>query len=141
MSTESNKTAVREMFSAIDAAQSMSPLDSFAAANYAAHFTGAGHLDREGMKGFGNGFFQACPGLAHHVEQVVGEGEFVTARLTIRGRQTQPLMTPAGPLPASGKSFEMPVINMMRFADGKVVEHWSVFDMMGFLQQLGAIPT
>jgi predicted SnoaL-like aldol condensation-catalyzing enzyme len=58
----------------------------------------------------------------------------------INGRQSQPFMMQTGTLPASNKSFEMPVVNVFRFADGKVTEHWAAFDMLGFLQQLGAIP-
>jgi predicted ester cyclase len=140
MSTESTKASVRAFFESIDAAQNMSPLDTLASPGYVAHFSGAPDMNREGMKGFGNVFFAACPGLRHRVEQLVAEGDFVACRLVINGRQSQPFMMPSGTLPTSNKSFEMPVINMFRFADGKVTEHWAAFDMLGFLQQLGAIP-
>jgi hypothetical protein len=62
MSLEGNKTAVRDFFAAIDSAQSMAPLDAFAASAYTAHFPGAPSMTREVTKGFGNGLFQACPG-------------------------------------------------------------------------------
>ena len=141
MSTESNKATVRAMFAAMDVAQSMSPLDTFASDAYVAHFTTAPNLDREGMKAFGGAFFDACPGLRHHLTGVIGENDFVATRLTVTGRHTKPFAMPSGTLPPSNREFEMPVINMFRFGDGKVVEHWAVFDMLGFLQQLGAIPS
>jgi predicted SnoaL-like aldol condensation-catalyzing enzyme len=31
-------------------------------------------------------------------------------------------------------------VRLLRIRDGKVVEHWSVVDMAGLLQQLGAMP-
>ena len=134
--SESNKATIRSLFAAIDHAQDMAPLDGFAASTYVAHFTGAPTMDREGMKGFGNSFFSACPGLRHELEHVMAEGDTVAMRLTVRGRHTRPFMTPNGALPPKDKDFEMPVINMFRFADGKIAEHWAVFDMMGFMQQI-----
>jgi predicted ester cyclase len=140
VSNESNKATVLAMFAAIDAAQSMAPLDTFASDTYVAHFTTAPQLDRKGMKAFGGAFFAAAPGLKHRVDHVVAEGDYVAVRLVVIGRHTQPLPLPTGALPPSNRDFEMPVINMLRFDEGRVVEHWSVFDMLGFLQQLGAIP-
>ena len=43
-------------------------------------------------------------------------------------------------IPSSGKHFTIPVIDIMRFGDGKVLEHWSVIDRLGMMQQLGAVP-
>ena len=31
-------------------------------------------------------------------------------------------------------------IHWLRIADGKIVEHWTNFDQLGILQQLGALP-
>jgi predicted ester cyclase len=39
--------------------------------------------------------------------------------------------------PATGRSFEITVIDVIRFADGKIVEHWGVPDQLGVLMQLG----
>jgi Predicted ester cyclase len=39
--------------------------------------------------------------------------------------------------PATGRSFEITVIDVIRFADGKMVEHWGVPDQLGMLIQLG----
>jgi predicted ester cyclase len=141
MAQEANKSAARSLFAAMDSAQGMDPIDEVAAPNYTVHIPGAPPLDREGMKAFGNSFYAACPGLSHNIEDVIADGNMVALRMTIRGSQTQPFFTPAGELPPSGKSFEMPVQNMIRFEDGKVVEQWSAFDMLGFMQQIGAIPS
>lgn len=39
--------------------------------------------------------------------------------------------------PATGRSFDITVIDVARFADGKMVEHWGVPDQLGMLIQLG----
>jgi predicted ester cyclase len=141
MTEEANKSAVRNLFASTDAAQGMAALDEIVAPNYTVHITGAAPLDREGMKAFGNSFYAACPGLSHTLEEVIADGDKVALRMTIRGSQTRSLVTPAGELPPSGKSFEVMGQSMFRFEDGKVVEHWSTFDMLGFMQQIGAIPS
>ena len=43
-------------------------------------------------------------------------------------------------MPASGKSATWDEMHYGRFADGKVAEHWAVFDRFGMLEQLGFIP-
>jgi hypothetical protein len=44
-------------------------------------------------------------------------------------------------LAPTGKQATFELIDINRFdASGKVVEHWSLVDMLGLLQQLGAVP-
>ena len=43
-------------------------------------------------------------------------------------------------VPATGRSIELRGINMFRVKDGRVVEQWAELDMLGLLQQIGAIP-
>jgi predicted SnoaL-like aldol condensation-catalyzing enzyme len=42
--------------------------------------------------------------------------------------------------PRSGKSVAMDVIDICRFHDGKLVEHWGVPDRFALLHQAGALP-
>ncbi len=63
--SESHKAAIRDFFAAIDRAQNMEAIDQLAAVSYVGHFPGAPPMNREAMKGYGNGFFAACPGLHH----------------------------------------------------------------------------
>ncbi|HEX5469453.1 MAG TPA: ester cyclase [Gaiellaceae bacterium] len=42
---------------------------------------------------------------------------------------------------ATGKSIDVQLIDIIRFGDdGLAHEHWGVFDALGMMQQLGAIP-
>ena len=40
----------------------------------------------------------------------------------------------------TGKQVTMSGINIFRIADGKIVEMWNQEDVLGMMQQLGAIP-
>jgi predicted ester cyclase len=43
-------------------------------------------------------------------------------------------------MPASSKSASWEEMHWVRFAAGKMAEHWSVTDRLGMLEQLGFIP-
>ena len=42
--------------------------------------------------------------------------------------------------PRSGKPVTIDVMDICRFADGKLVEHWGVPDRFALLHQIGALP-
>jgi steroid delta-isomerase-like uncharacterized protein len=44
-------------------------------------------------------------------------------------------------IPATNKKLTMSVIEISRFAGGKIVESWEMSDTLGMMQQLGVIPT
>ena len=78
----------------------------------------------------------AFPDFHHTVEDLVAEGDKVVPRLTLRGTHQGDFQG----LPPTGKQVTFSGINVMRLEDGKIVEHWSIGDTLGMLQQLGAIP-
>lgn len=41
---------------------------------------------------------------------------------------------------ATGKKMEVKGFDIVRFVNGKAVEHWGLTDSMTMMQQLGAIP-
>jgi steroid delta-isomerase-like uncharacterized protein len=44
-------------------------------------------------------------------------------------------------IPPTGKPIRVDAITIHRMDGGKIVETWEVWDTLGFLQQLGAVPT
>jgi len=45
-------------------------------------------------------------------------------------------------MPATGKSVNIQVIDIIRFGDdGLAHEHWGIADVMAMMQQLGVVPT
>jgi steroid delta-isomerase-like uncharacterized protein len=70
------------------------------------------------------------------IEDIIAEDDKVMVRMTWSGTQTGEFMG----LPPSGKAMSVAIIDIFRLAEGKIMEHWGVSDMMGMMQQLGAMP-
>jgi predicted ester cyclase len=67
------------------------------------------------------------------IEDLVASGDTVWIRNRGTGVNTGSVMG----RPPTGRSFEITVFDVLRFEDGKLVEHWGVPDQLGMLVQLG----
>jgi predicted ester cyclase len=88
------------------------------------------------MKAFLIGYHSAFPGAHSTVEDQVAEGDKVVTRWRARGAHRGDL----GPIPATGRAFEMDGVTIERIADGKIAEVWVARDELGLLRQLGVLP-
>ena len=88
---------------------------------------------KENIRWFRNVF----PDLTCTIEDQLAEGEKVVTRWTVRGtHQGEEFFG----VPATGERIEMRGIQIDRFEGGKLVEERAEFDLLGALQQLGAVP-
>ena len=78
----------------------------------------------------------AFPDLLVEIQDQIAEGNQVVTRMRIRGTHKNALMSIA----ASGRKIDIACIRIDRMADGKIVESWSHFDVVGMLHQIGALP-
>jgi steroid delta-isomerase-like uncharacterized protein len=92
---------------------------------------------KDGVRAFFNGFWEAFPDAQLRGEDVVANGDRVAIRYAIEGTHRAPF---AGVAP-TGKKVTVTGQTIVRFADGKVAERWNAVDMLGLLQQLGAVPS
>jgi steroid delta-isomerase-like uncharacterized protein len=58
-----------------------------------------------------------------------------------RGTNTGPLHMPTGDVPPTGRTVEMRFCDVYRIRNGKIVNYHSYYDALGFIQQLGLLPT
>jgi steroid delta-isomerase-like uncharacterized protein len=79
----------------------------------------------------------AFPDTRMTIEDEIAEGDKVVIRWTIRGTHKGEYMGIA----PTGKEVTVTGISVYRIERGKIVEDWSNNDMLGMLQQLGAIPS
>ncbi len=70
------------------------------------------------------------------IEDLVVEGDLVGVRNTWHGTHTAEFYG----IPPSGNWVEVTSIGLDRVVDGQVVEGWGEMDMVGMMQQLGALP-
>ena len=105
--------------------------------DYVAHLSGApGPLDGEAWVGFLTTFTSAFPNARIRVDSAIQEGDLVASRWTITGTHDGPFQG----VPATGRTVVIPAVDMSRVVDGKIAEHWSQFDIIGAMQQIGAMP-
>jgi predicted ester cyclase len=71
------------------------------------------------------------------VHQVIAEGDTVVVHCTLHGRHTGEILG----LAPTNQPFDFRQVHIVRFQDGKVIEHWAVRDDLGFLRQVGALPS
>jgi hypothetical protein len=90
----------------------------------------------EDFKQWNSGLFDAFPDQHLTVDDLIVEGDKAVVRYTITGTHKGGFM---GVLPTN-KKVTMWVIEIDRFAGGKIVEGWDRFDTLGLMQQLGVIP-
>ena len=75
------------------------------------------------------------PDIQWTLEEMVAEGDKVAARFTMRGTHTGAFMG----IPPSGKRFSVTSMGIYRIANGQIVEEHGLPDMLGILQQIGAV--
>lgn len=74
----------------------------------------------------------AFPDLKITLEDLIGEGDMVAARSTMRGTHQGTIIGIA----ATGKVVNMASLTMVRIVDGRLCESWVKSDMMGLMKQL-----
>lgn len=135
MSAEANKALVRKYYELLDKGDMDGMMELFSD-DVSWRFTGVGTLDKASLQGLIQGFGEAFPDMQHIIDDQFTEGDMVVTPLTFRGTQTGELQG----IPPSGKQAEVRAINIHRVVAGKIVDAETVVDMMGLMQQIGAIP-
>ena len=137
MSTEENIAAVRRVYEAFSTGK-LELLDEVMAADCIDHNPEPGQgPGLEGIKESFVRFRAAVPDLRFTIEDIMAAGDKVVARATIAGTDEGGLLPGS---PPTGKAFSVALIDIVRFAGGKAVERWGLYDGVSFLQQLGAMP-
>ncbi|MBJ7603901.1 MAG: ester cyclase [Candidatus Dormibacteraeota bacterium] len=125
---EAFRRLIEEGFSGGDTAI----VDEVCAADYIEHQDGIEPKDRNGLKG-AIGFLHALsPNIEVKVEDAMVSGDRLWARLKGCGTHSGTIL--GGP---TDRPFEITIMDMCRFRDGKIVEHWGVADRLSQMEQLG----
>ncbi len=73
------------------------------------------------------------PDIQWTLEEMIAEGDNVAARFTMRGTFFA--------VPPTGKAIAVQAMNFYRLSGGQFVEERGQPDLLGLLQQIGAVPT
>jgi steroid delta-isomerase-like uncharacterized protein len=87
---------------------------------------------KEAFRAFRAGF----PDLETAPEAMYVDGDTLIARVRVTGTHQGEFQG----MPATGRSIDIQVIDIVRIVDGKAKERWGVFDAMTMMHQLGQVP-
>ena len=76
------------------------------------------------------------PDIQWTLEEMVAEGDKVAARFTMRGTHLGTFFGAA----STGKKIAVQALNIYRLSRGQIIEETGQPDLLGLLQQIGAVP-
>ncbi len=136
MSTEENKAVVRRFFEELLSTDNVALADELLSPGFRFYFAGnPDPMDLERYKEFLVARRAAFPDRRFVVEDMIAEGDKVSARFTMRGTHEGKLLGIA----PGGKEVRVTGIDMIRLAEGKMVEDRVEVDQLGMMQQVGVI--
>ena len=137
MSIEANKLAMRRFTEFINTADQNLGEELIAAD---AQFWVPGRSESmRGLAGYMNVLGMMRSGFSDvqwSLEETIAEGDKIAARFTMRGTHDGTFFG----VPATGRKIEVRAMNFYRLAGGKFVEEYGQPDLLGLLQQIGAVP-
>lgn len=135
---QQNKDITRRFYHDVFDKGDMGALERVLAPDIVEHeSTPGGHPPtREGIKANIQELRAAFPDIRAEVQEELADGDRVIARVRLTGTHEGPLMD----LKPTGRKVSFETIDIIRFRNGKAVEHWGVTDNAGLLMQLGALP-
>lgn len=141
MATSRHKAAIRRLYEEVVNRDHPEVADELVAPDFVVHGDGTDAVDPEsGPQAFRAGarlLKAACPDFEIHIQQLVAEGDMVTARWISQGTHTGKFLG----RPPTGRKVGHWGVVMYRFENDQVVEMWPMVDRLGILQQMGILPS
>ena len=137
MSIEANKLAMRRFTEFINTADQKLG-EGLIAANATFWVPGRPEPMR-GLAGYMNVLGMMRSGFSDvqwSLEETIAEGDRIAARFTMSGTHDGTFFG----VPTTGRKIEVRAMNFYRLAGGKFVEEYGQPDLLGLLQQIGAVP-
>lgn len=130
---EQNKALVREVFAEMFNRQDLSAADRYYAEDFYSHNPSI-PSGREGFKqGFG-AILVAFPDLHGTIEDMLAEGDRVMVRVTWTGTHRGTFIG----FPPTGRTITFHSVDILRFENGKIAEHWDCADFLDVLNRAAA---
>lgn len=132
---EKNKVVARRFLEELWNRSNFAVVDELLARDYDGHSSTV-IRGPEGAVAFIPVMRAAFPDFQFKVLDQIAEGDKVATRWNLVGTHEGPFQG----TPPSGRRVEMRGITIFRLAGGRLVEGWTNEDVLGLLQQIGAVP-
>lgn len=133
--TVTNERVFRRLFDEGFSQGNLAVVDELVAPEFVEHQRGA----RSGLDGLKELITQLrgwFPDLTLTIGDLAKHDDKVWGRIVARGTHQGTVMG----FPPTGKRIQIDIIDICRFAEGKMVEHWGVPDVLAMLEQIGLFP-
>lgn len=134
MSTTNNKLLADRVWEEVWHQGDLDRLDDLFAPSFVRHDPGRELHGLEQNRQFIESFRASFPDVHFTVDDQIADADKVCVRYRFQGTHTKEF----NGIPPSGRRVAYSGILIYRFADDKIVEQWTEFDLLGFLRQLGA---
>jgi predicted ester cyclase len=138
METDRNSALIREFYAEVFNQGHVAFADQVHGPGYRYHdiTVETGPVDHKTYMARNAGFAAAFPDRKVNIEDLIASGDRVVARAVLHATHTGAL----GDVAPTGRPVRLASTIIYRFADGRVVEEWEVFDKLGMYQQLEVTP-
>jgi len=134
--TEANKALEGRLFEEVWNQSTIAVIDEIISSDCIVHDYSGEFIGYEGYQQFHGMFNAAFSNIHFAIEDQIAEGNLVVTRWLNTATHTDELMG----VPATGTETVSAGMTVSRHAEGRIVEQWNVWDMVGLLQQIGAMP-
>jgi steroid delta-isomerase-like uncharacterized protein len=126
---------VERLHTELFASEDLATLDRFFAPDVLSHDMPPGFPQGiEGVRLFFSAFREGMPDVEVRIDEIIVEDDRAAVATRIEGTHTGALMG----LEPTGRRISVRGIDMVRVADGRIVEHRGLTDTVGLLRQLSA---
>jgi steroid delta-isomerase-like uncharacterized protein len=135
-SLEENKLLIKSFVEQVLNKHNVAAVDKYYAPDLIQHSPSMGQGIQE-FKEFFTPFFSAFPDIHAAIEHILAENNVVLVFLNWTGTHKGEFQG----MPATNKPINMRTADLFRveYANGTIVEHWAVVDLLNLLQQTGMI--
>jgi steroid delta-isomerase-like uncharacterized protein len=88
------------------------------------------------QRDFLDGMFRAFPDLTLRPQRLIAQDNLVSVHLVAHGTHRGEFMG----MPATEREATVQAVDIYRLTAGQIAEQWVIIDVLGLMQQLGAIP-
>jgi len=137
VATQENENVVRRFFEVVFNQGNSAAVNDLVASDFVDHNPFPGQApNREGLAQFVNMFHTPLPDLKVEIQDMIAQGDKVAVRWQARATHKGTFLQ----IPSTGKQVTISGLDIMRIADGKIVEHWGFQDQLGFVKEIGVLP-
>jgi len=135
---ETNKGVARRLVDEVLNKGNMKTFDELFPEAYAMHNMPVPDIPgtKEGFRKLVLATRKAFPDVHVHIENIVADDNFAVFHDKVEATSKEAFFG----VPATGKRITWTEIHFLKIAGGRITEHWTNFDQLGILQQLGVIP-